>query len=170
MVSATLSTEQADLLLHLSKRLINQDEDVLYLARPKNRFLLVSETADPKLRFMFEFTKCGISLSKVTYHFQMENRIALTRFDFGSGHQNPKTEFGAPEIAKRYIGYRFDNEAHVHVFSPTHQLDWAVPIREIGLDVDFSEDGGFDIQRVLTFFCDYIGLRDRIMMQGCLNV
>lgn len=160
-----LSAERADALLHVEKRIVSSG--VIDLRQSKTRMMLVAE--NNSARFMFEFSRTCIELKKVSYHMQLDKGIGLTRFDFGGGHNNPRTTDGAPEVAKPFVGKRFVNESHIHVYSPDCQLDWAVPPDALEIRFGTKPDGSCDIRQVLDAFCEYIALRDKIIILGALH-
>lgn len=160
-----LSAERADALLHVEKRLVASG--VIDLRQAKTRVMLVAEKKP--VRFMFEFSRTCIELKKVSYHMQVEKGIGLTRFDFGGGHNNPRMADGAPKVAEPYVGKRFVNESHIHVYSPACLLDWAVPPEALGIHFGTKPNGACDIRQVLDAFCEYIALKDRIIIQGAFH-
>ncbi len=132
----TISNEQADYLIHLKKKIIENDNMVDQLtinqAFPMHlRYELVSDV-DKDFSFLWEITQSAKNSIRISLHFQEdESKIGLFRVDYNSGHRNPDTALDSlPPKFEPYIGKCFSNEeSHVHYHVDGYKsLAWAIPI------------------------------------------
>ena len=131
-----ISNEQADLLIHLKKKiLLNdavQDRITIQQTYPMNlRYELVSDD-DDEFSFLWEISQSSKNALRISLHFQEDDsKIGLFRVDYNSGHHNPEVaKEDLPDFFKPYVGKWFSNEeSHVHYHVDGYRsLAWAVPI------------------------------------------
>lgn len=144
-----ISNEQAEYLIHLKKKILQNDNvvDILNIdqAFPMNfRYELVSED-DDEFSFLWEVTQSSKNTLKISLHFQEdESKIGLLRVDYYGTHQNPfSAKADLPEKFKPYVGKFFSyNECHVHYHVEGYKpLAWALPIADSEMDTkEISED------------------------------
>ena len=137
-----ISNEQADYLIHLKKKILQNDIvlDRLTIDQeyPVNlRFELVSED-DAEFSFLWVVTQSAKNSLKISLHYQEdESKIGLLRVDYYGTHQNPfVANDDLPERFLPYIGKSFSfNESHVHYHVEGYKpLAWAIPIADSEID------------------------------------
>lgn len=121
----------AKYLLELPKEIIKGDTNIDLLAE-KIRLNLVSPE-DNDWEFLIEISNSKKKTFRISFHHQENNtNEGLLRIDYNSGHKNPEivNEF-VPEPLKKYAGYWFENEPHIHLFVESYKdLAWAIPIKD----------------------------------------
>jgi len=152
-----ISNEQAEYLLKLPKKIVENDQllDHLVIDQefPLNRrFELVSEK-DDEFTFLWEIQQSKKNSIRVSFHHQEnDSKTGLLRVDYNSGHKNPeKISELLPEKFHPYAGKDFLNkEHHVHYHVQGYKsLAWAIPlmedefeIKELNDDADFNNTFG----------------------------
>jgi len=142
-MSMKLSYNQAQELIKLKKKIVVNDEPQRILEIDQNaplncRFELVAEDADCDYSFLWEITQSDKNKLKISLHFQEnESKIGLVRIDYNGSHQNPlTTNDDVPEHFKRYAGYYFNNESHIHFRVDGYKtLVWALPIDQVDFEI-----------------------------------
>ena len=139
----TISNEQAETLIHLKKKIFQDDKVIDNLVIDqifplRLRYELVSNE-DDDFSFLWEITQRSKSAFRISLHFQEdESKIGLFRVDYNSGHRNPEiaTE-NLPEKFLPYVGKCFSNEeSHVHYHVDGYKsLVWAIPIEDSEVSV-----------------------------------
>lgn len=162
------SNELAQKLIKLPKT-IEGGILILNLSSEKTRFTLVSEE-EPEYEFLFEITSNKKISFKITFHNQENNtKEGLIRIDYKGGHKNPESlnEF-VPDNVKPYLGYFFQNEAHVHIYVEGFKdLAWAIPLTAYDfpiLNIDNVEDFG----KAITEFGKVINIISEFNIQTAL--
>jgi hypothetical protein len=130
------SNELANKMIKLPKTILG-GETSIDLSREKTRLRLVN-AEEPDYEFLCEITSHRKIMFKISLHHQEDKtKEGLLRIDFKGGHKNPETltEF-VPENVRPYLGYYFENEAHVHIYVEGYKdLAWAVPIADYNFPV-----------------------------------
>lgn len=133
-----ISNEQADYLIHLKKKILQNDNvlENLTIAQefPMNlRYELVSEE-DDEFTFLWVVTQSAKNTLKISLHYQEdESKVGLLRVDYYGTHQNPfAAKENLPDKFRPYIGKFFSyDECHVHYHVEGYKpLAWAVPIAD----------------------------------------
>ncbi len=134
----TISNEQVDYLVHLKKKIFQNDNVVDRLMIDQEfpmhlRYELVSDE-DEDVSFLWEITQSSKIAIRISLHFQEnESKIGLFRVDYNSGHHNPETATeNLPGKFLPYVGKYFSNEeSHVHYHVDGYRsLAWAIPIED----------------------------------------
>lgn len=134
----TISNEQAETLIHLKKKIFQDDKVIDNLVIDqifplRLRYELVSNE-DGDFSFLWEITQSSKSAFRISLHFQEdESKIGLFRVDYNSGHRNPETASDKlPQRFLPFVGKWFSNEeSHVHYHVEGYKpLAWAVPIED----------------------------------------
>lgn len=132
----TISNEQVDYLIHLKKKVSQDDKVVSRLTIDQNfpmrlRYELVSDE-DEDVSFLWEINQSSKSEIRISLHFQEdESKVGLFRVDYNSGHHNPEcVNENLPQKFLPYVGKIFSNEeSHVHYHVDGYRsLAWAIPI------------------------------------------
>ena len=117
------------------------------LSDERSRFIL-NNNNDPGYEFLFEITSNRKITFKISFHNQENNvKEGLIRIDYKGGHKNPEsiTDF-VPENVRKYVGYCFVNEPHVHLYVEGFKdLAWAIPLTDYDfpvLDIKNTDDFG----------------------------
>lgn len=161
---------QVEYLLRLPKELENKGQLVVDLAKNKNRFHLVSPD-DDDWEFLVDITNNKRISFRISFHHQEDTtKEGLLRIDFKSGHRNPDiaNEF-VPDFLHPYVGYWFDNEAHIHFFVEGYkELAWAMPLKDYKkftvLDIDSYED----FSNAVLEFAKEINLKSHLNIQQAI--
>ncbi|MDR2791774.1 MAG: hypothetical protein LBB27_03465, partial [Tannerellaceae bacterium] len=129
----TITNEQSDYLLSLSKKVCNGDKllDRLVIdqCRGKQRFELVSKD-NGEYSFLWEVFQSSKNTLHLSLHFQEEDsKIGLLRIDYNGTHTNPtRLNEYVPERFHRYVGIEL-RESHVHHHVQGYRsLAWAIPL------------------------------------------
>lgn len=174
-----LTNEQADYLLSLPKKIVN-NEDILNQIIieqkfPLNlRFELISPS-DNEVTFLWEINqskKHGIRLS--LHHQENDSKTGLFRVDFNSGHVNPEaiSEF-LPEKFHPFAGKIFtNNEHHIHYHVQGYKtLAWALPINETDFPIkEINDDSEFNTNfaELIEIFAKTINIVTKIKVEKLL--
>ncbi len=173
-----ISNEQAEYLIHLKKKILQNDNvvDILNIdqAFPMNfRYELVSED-DDEFSFLWEVTQSSKNTLKISLHFQEdESKIGLLRVDYYGTHQNPfSTKEDLPEKFKPYVGKFFTyEECHVHYHVEGYKpLAWAVPIADSEMDTKEISEGNINQQMISAIldFAKIINVETKITINSLL--
>ena len=151
-----ISNEQADYLIHLKKKVLQNDNAVDQLVIDQEfplhlRYELVSEE-DNDFSFLWEITQSPKNSIRISLHFQEdESKIGLFRVDYNSGHRNPETANGnLPPKFIPYVGKWFSvEESHVHYHVEGYKpLAWAIPIEDSEMPTKEITDNDTNAQLV----------------------
>lgn len=173
-----ISNEQAEYLIHLKKKILQNDNvvDILNIdqAFPMNfRYELVSED-DDEFSFLWEVTQSSKNTLKISLHFQEdESKIGLLRVDYYGTHQNPfSAKEDLPEKFKPYVGKFFSyDECHVHYHVEGYKpLAWAVPIADSEMDTKEISEGNINQQMISAIldFAKIINVETKITINSLL--
>lgn len=173
-----ISNEQAEYLIHLKKKILQNDNvvDILNIdqAFPMNfRYELVSED-DDEFSFLWEVTQSSKNTLKISLHFQEdESKIGLLRVDYYGTHQNPfSAKEDLPEKFKPYVGKFFTyEECHVHYHVEGYKpLAWAVPIADSEIDTKEISEGNINQQMISAIldFAKIINVETKITINSLL--
>lgn len=138
------SNELAYKLINLPKMIVG-GETTINISNEKNRITLINHD-EPEYEFILEISSHRKITFKISLHHQENNtKEGLIRVDFKGGHKNPETitEF-VPENVKKYLGYFFQNEPHIHIYVEGYKnLAWAIPLKDYNfpvLDIKNTDD------------------------------
>lgn len=173
-----ISNEQADILIHLKKKILLddavQDRIIIQQNYPMNlRYELVSDD-DDEFSFLWEISQSSKNNLRISLHFQEdESKIGLLRVDYNSGHHNPEVaRDDLPEPFKPYIGKWFSNEeSHVHYHVDGYKsLAWAVPIEVTNVQTKEIKDDGLNANFVnaVMEFAQMVNIETVIMVNPLL--
>ena len=133
-----ITNEQADYLIHLKKKIIQDDKilDVINLNQEHPivwSFDLVS-AEDDDFSFRWVIKQSGKNALKISLHYQEAgSNMGLLRVDYCGTHQNPQVaKDNLPEKFRQYAGKFFTHdESHVHYHVDGYKpLAWAIPIAD----------------------------------------
>lgn len=139
------SNELANKLIKLPKIINGGVEINIDLSLEKNRFKLTCSD-ESEYEFLVEITSNRKIMFKITFHNQENNiKEGLIRIDYKGGHKNPESLTDkVPDFVAPYLGYYFQNEAHVHIYVEGFKdLAWAVPLSAYNfpiLDINNMDD------------------------------
>lgn len=110
------------------------------LKQSSHNFELVSNEF-PKLKFKLSSERSGKKTTKFKlFVIENESTTGLLRICFRADHRNPaKAPDDLPMAARDYVGYKFEDESHVHIHVPSvsgPQMPWAIPLSDY---TDFTQ-------------------------------
>jgi hypothetical protein len=111
MADINLTQEEADALIEMEKRKVN-DEEWLFPS-PGGRVAIPLSSVDKRENFILDVTRAQIKLTKATFQNRARAAIILMRLDLdGPPHRNPDGE----EISC----------PHLHIYREGHADKWAI--------------------------------------------
>ncbi len=112
MADLNLTQDEAQKLMHMEKRAVDQKEWLF--PGPGDRLVLPLTSADRRENFLLDVTRYQIKLSKATYQNRARTAIILYRLDIdGAPHRNPDGE----EVPC----------PHLHIYREGYGDKWATP-------------------------------------------
>lgn len=113
MADINLTQEEADALMEMEKRAV--DEQEWLFPSPGDSIAIPLTSVDKRESFMLDVTRAQIRLTKATYQNRARAAIILMRLDLdGPPHRNPDGE----EISC----------PHFHIYREGHADKWAIPV------------------------------------------
>lgn len=142
----TLSQAEADALIAIAKYFVTGAPISIPPGADETRELV---SADQNERFLFDFWRGTLRLSKIRYQTRGRKVIVLVRLDIdGAPHTNPD-------------GVRLPG-THIHIYRAGYEDKWAYPVDS----ARFSNLS--DIEQSLHHFCAYCNIQNVPPFQGGL--
>ena len=135
----------------------------------KTRIYLINRD-EPEYKFLLEISSNKKITFKISLHHQEDNtKEGLIRIDYKGGHKNPETaDNSVPEYVKKYAGYWFQNEPHVHVYVEGYKnLAWAIPLVDYNFPV-LSIDSNQEYCDAINAFAREINIQTPFNIQNSL--
>lgn len=174
----TITNEQADYLIHLKKKIIQDDKilDAINLNQEYPiawSFDLVSAD-DEDFSFRWIIKQSGKNALKISLHYQeADSNIGLLRVDYYGAHQNPQVaKDDLPEKFRQYVGKFFTHdESHVHYHVEGYKpLAWAIPIADTDIKTMgiSNENKNSDLIASILDFAQIINIETQITINPLL--
>jgi len=123
------------------------------------------------IKAFLDISKSGTIEIKHSINKRVKTSIPILRLDInGHHHSNPifeeelikeiKLTDNLIELMKKYSGYKFTKESHLHYYIEPFRERWAFPPEEFGIEIscDFKEN--------IRKFCDNFNIKAKIIQEG----
>lgn len=170
--SKDITTEEANKLLHMEKKIVINDDlqDVHRLSLPDSFFSRLNmQSLDGNNVFLLQLSQGLYNQACIDFHFQENAQyIGLLRIDYNNVHKNPKSiNEHVPPIAREYQG-QYIYESHLHFYVEGYKnLAWAIPLTVSDFPVK-SIQNTENLFSALEAFCSRINLTTKILTEGRL--